>query len=123
MQSSGSELSAEHGAYLVDMLTAWAGAPTHRALTPKQVAHAPRQHKRESSLGAVSIPDDDTIDEQISDTTGDTVPATVDEAGTAEFELVVTDHSALQAKLLELGRLLGLTPWVTTGDQNRPCRS
>jgi hypothetical protein len=48
VQSSGSELSAKHGAYLVNTLTAWANAPTRRELTPKQVRHTPKQHKRAS---------------------------------------------------------------------------
>jgi hypothetical protein len=122
VQSSGSELSAEHGAYLVDTLTTWADAPTRRSLTPKQLAHAPRQHKHDSSLGPVSIPDDDTVDEQTTEATGDSVAETVDVDVAAEADLVVTDHNVLQAKLLELGRLLGLTPWVNAGDQNRPCR-
>jgi hypothetical protein len=122
VQSSGSELSTQHGAYLVDTLTAWAKAPAHRALTRKQIAHAPRQHKHDSSLGPVSIPDDDTVDEQTSVATRASAADTVDVVPAADLDLVVTDHSLLQAKLLELGRLLGLTPWVTAGDQSRPCR-
>jgi len=122
VQSSGSELSADHGAYLVDTLSAWSQSPTHRALTPNQIAHAPRQQKHDSSLGPVSIPDDDTVDDQTTDATGDSVAETVNKDAAAESELVVTDHSVLQAKLLELGRLLGLTPWVNAGDQSRPCR-
>jgi hypothetical protein len=70
-----------------------------------------------SSLGPVSIPDDE---EPSSHAAGDTVTATED-SGTAH-DVVVTHHSLLQAKLLELGRLLGLTPWVTRDDHNSPCR-
>lgn len=65
MPSSRSELSAEHGGYLVDTPTAWADAPTHRALNLKQIAHATCQHKHDSSLGPVSIPDDDIIHESV----------------------------------------------------------
>jgi hypothetical protein len=122
VQSSGSELSAEHGAFLVATLSAWSRSPTHRSLTPKQIAHAPRPHKRDSSLGPVTIPDDDTVDEQTTDVTGGSVGETVAVDVAVEAELAVTDHSVLQAKLLELGRLLGLTPWVNVGDQSRPCR-
>jgi hypothetical protein len=112
VQSSGSELPPGPGGYLVETLTVWAKAPTRRQLSPRQTSHVPSARKRESSLGPVSIPDDTEAE-------ADELPV-VDPAPVVARE--VTEHSILQANLLELGRLLGHTPWVTSGDQNRACR-
>lgn len=116
MQSSGSELPPGAGGYLVETLTAWAKAPTRRELSPGQMSHVPSGRKRESSLGPVSIPDDGE------DAEAEVAELPVGESSAPAVSGEVTGHSLLQASLLELGRLLGHTPWVTSGDQNRPCR-
>lgn len=102
-QSSGIGLADEVGAELVRLITEWAESPTERTLTSKQVQHRTAE-RAETPAGTVTIPADDD-ESDVEEDTG--------------IQADVSDHTAAQRKLLELGNVLGFTPWVTPDDQSK----
>lgn len=115
VQSSGVEWPQETGELLVSRLRKWAENPLRRSLTRQQLSHRPRTGLA-SSLGKVTVPQDpeSADDEKPGAQTHESATRT-----TPRDTSPVTDHVAIQARLLRIGRLLGLTPWVTPDDQSR----
>lgn len=106
-QGSGINLADEVGDSLANLLASWRDDPPEPvALKSSQIGYSAKPEIGVTEEGTqVSIPDDDDP----------ALDASVDDAEVTE----VTDHSATQRKLLELGRVLGFTPWLTSDDQSR----
>ena len=105
-QSSGIALPDEVGDELIKLLEGWAASPTERKLTATQTQYRAAE-RATTPAGVVSIPSDDDPDD---DTTTGVAPA----PGTT-----VSEHTRAQQSLLDLGRALGYTPWVTPDDQSK----
>jgi hypothetical protein len=105
-QSSGTALPDEVGDELVRLLETWAAAPTERELTSTQTEYRAAE-RAATPAGIVSIPADETED------------TTVPGAGGETRGTTVSDHTRAQQSLLNLGRVLGFTPWVTPDDQSK----
>ncbi len=105
-QSSGIALPDEVGDELIELLQKWAASPVERKLTATQTQY--RAAERASTpTGVVSIPSDDDSEDDTSTDAGSTSGSTV------------TEHTRAQQSLLNLGRVLGYTPWVTPDDQSK----
>lgn len=103
-QASGVELPTEAGAALVEQLRSWEADSPRRTLTPRQTDYSTRVEHATTDSGTVSIPTDDTDSDE-----------TVDELTV----VAMTEHTRVQRQLLELGRALGLVPWVTPDDRSK----
>jgi hypothetical protein len=103
-QSSGIALPEEVGNELIELLQTWSASPVERKLTATQTQY--RAGERASTpAGIVSIPSDDEGED---DTPADTTSTSK-----------VSEHTRAQQALLNLGRVLGYTPWVTPDDQSK----
>ena len=106
-QASGVELPANVGTSLVSLLRRWATSPTKRTLSSRQTDYSSRPERATTDLGTVSIP-------PASDDSDDLLVDDVEDGA-----VTVTDHTRVQHQLLELGRALGFTPWVTPDDRSK----
>lgn len=111
---SGVELSEPIGQALADELREWAREPKRRKLTAAQTSGGPRAEHVDTDQGPVAIPPaadeaDEVVDTEQQMASEDATPVAP-----------VRQHAVVQRKLLELGRRLGLTPWVTPGDRSAP---
>lgn len=114
VQSSGRKWQPETGELLLSELRDRAANRQRRSLTRQQLNYRPRTGLA-SSLGKVTVPQDTELADELEADMPDPEPSELT-AGTA---VAVSDHVAVQARLLRIGRLLGHTPWVTPDDQSR----
>jgi hypothetical protein len=103
-QSSGIALPDEVGDELTKLLQAWSESPVERKLTTAQTQYRAGE-RATTPAGIVSIPSDEEGED---DTPAD-----------ATSSSKVSEHTRAQQALLNLGRVLGYTPWVTPDDQSK----
>jgi hypothetical protein len=83
--------------------------PVKRPVDPRKLAHRPKALR--SSVGAVTLPEDDESAEPVAD-----------DREVSEVSKEPTVHTEVQFQLLKLGADMGLKVWVARNDKNREWR-